>query len=253
MSNGEISWTDGDYSKNETPGEKAEFVRLSEGKSVIRIISNVPYKYSVHKGVKAEGEKGFGRKIKCAKASKDDPCPLCEQGHTPGSQYMFEVIDKKTGTTKLLDISWQIFSQIKGLVQNTEVWGDCSRYDIEISKNPNSRGPSDYYLVQPIPPKPLTAAEQLLRDNVNVEELKRRTEALSYESVQKILAKVLNGGKLHLSEKDQEKLTGTKSAAQPKAASTNGKANGKITTAPAPELVDDDLDSIFPDYSAQSS
>ena len=79
---GEVEWS----SEGGSGNGKADFLRLSQGKHEIRLLSR-PYKYPTHKGIKAEGEKGFGRKVPCSAEYTGEgkntvyvngSCPLCD-------------------------------------------------------------------------------------------------------------------------------------------------------------------------------
>jgi hypothetical protein len=165
--------------------------------------------------------------------------------------YLFWVLDRATGTAKAIDVSYQIFSQIKQLSQDPD-WGNPENYDLSIGKNPSSRGPSDYYTVLPVPNTTLSVADQQVRDTVDLDYLRKRTEPWTLESVQKLLDKVLNGAEMHIPpvEEKEEKTVDAKveTKAQVKPA-TNGK---KAATVPAEviESGDDDLETAFPSYDA---
>jgi hypothetical protein len=230
---GETSWDE----SGSGGGGKVEFLRFSQNEAVFRVISK-PFKYPVHKNVRAEGETK-GRKFPCSK--ENGSCPLCDAGLEPKLQYMLGVIDRATGTYKVIDIGWGIFSQIKGYA-NSKIWGDPSRFDIMVMKNPASKGPADYYLCQPVPPSPLSIADQQIRDNIDLEYLRNKTSPPSPDTVEKLLAKFLNGKDLALPTQE-EKVASV-------AAKTKTNGNGKKgTTVPPTELVDSgNLDEDFPNY-----
>lgn len=237
MSNthGEISWED-DIGSDRKSKEvnKDLWLRLKEGSNVVRLLTR-PFQYSTHKGVKKDGEKGFGRKLSCS--ITHGSCPLCDAGLKAGSRWYLGVLDRETGNYKILDVSYQVFSQIRKLARKTEVWGDPTKYDIDIVVDKNG-GPTGYYSVQPIPHKPLTPQEQTIRDKVNVEELKERVQPLKPELVQKILDKIIAGGKLHIPpQKDEKKVF--KNGAETASSSSNEEMSDDST-----------LDEIFPDHDA---
>lgn len=235
---GEVNWTD-DFGGPEKKivNNKDTWLRLDAGNNVVRLVT-APHQYLVHKGVKAEGEKGFGQKVSCS--AVHGSCPLCDQGHKAGPRWLLGVIDRKTSTYKILDVSWQVFSQIKKLANETEVWGDPNKYDLNIIVD-KSGGPTGYYSVQPRPHKPLSAEDQAIRDNADLEDLKRRVTPLTPEQVQKRLDKVLNGGT----------LAAPVAADKPSKASTS-KSTGKSKAAPVVEMESEDgVDDIFPEYESK--
>jgi hypothetical protein len=231
--------TDWNTTSGNGDGGRVEWLRLSEGENRFRIITS-PYQYLTHKNIKSVDEKGYGRKVPCsANEETGETCPLCEAGLKPKTQYMIGVIDRKSDTYKVIDISWAIFSSIKGLVSSS-VWGDPKGFDIMVKKNPASKGPSDYYLTQPIPHTPLSVDDQQKRDTANLEYLRTKTTPMKRETVEKILARVLDGGDLFIPPMEE------KTEKQPTRASTK-----KATTVPPTELVasaDEDLDDVFPNY-----
>jgi hypothetical protein len=248
-----------DYNENGSGSGKAEFLKLSQGKHKLRLLTK-PHKYPTHKGIKVEGEKGFGRKVPCSaeytgtgKETKyvSGTCPICDIAEVklckklkPSTQYMYWVLDRGSPeTAKVIDVSWSIFSIIKGL-SSQEEWGDPQTFDIAISKNPASKGPSDYYLVAPLPNTTLSVAEQNIRDTVDLEYLRNKTAPWTLEGVQKIFDKLIGDGELYIPTDDK-----VDAKDQPK---SNGK---KATTVPATELVaaTNDVDDAFPNYDQQAT
>jgi hypothetical protein len=116
-------------------------------------------------------------------------CPLCAAGDKPSRRWLIGVISRKTGTFKLLDISYAVFSQIQKYAKNTQRWGDPTKYDIDIVVDKNG-GPTGYYAVQPIPKEPLSVADQTIKDSVDFDDLKRRVTPYTAEQVQKRIDKI---------------------------------------------------------------
>lgn len=240
--NGEISWNDDEYSKKSDKSSKELWLRLAEGDNQMRIITT-PHKYLAHKGVKKEGDRGYGQKVNCSASHPDSngKCPLCEAGLKASQRYLIGVIDKATKMFKILDVSYGVFNDIKKLNKNP-VWGDPSKYDIILNKN-SAAPPADFYSVQPIPHSPLSATEQAVRDAAapEIEDLKRKVLAPSYETVQKRLEKILDdGASLFIppnQKKDDVKGKGTNTA----------KSSPKVDISAAQEEIDD----VFPPYDAQ--
>lgn len=233
---GEVDWnSDLGFNGGNTEKKTANkdlWLRLEEGSNVVRLVTQ-PHQYITHKSVKKVGDKGFGQKVGCS--TVHGSCPLCEKGLKAGPRWLLGVIDRKTNTFKILDISYQVFSQIRKYARNVAVWGDPQKYDIDIVVDKNG-GPTGYYAVQPIPHKPLSAADQKIKDDADVEELKRKVTAPSPEIVQKRLDKILgDGGELY--------IPAAKGApGKPATAGKPGKA------APVEMTDEEDISDIFPDY-----
>lgn len=185
---GEISWQDDIFGGNsEKKFVKDLFLRLDNGSNEVRLLTQ-PFQYLCHK-YKKEGDKGYGTKVNCCAAN--GPCPLCEMGDKAKPRWLLGVISRKTGTYKILDVSYAVFQGIRKLAQNTQRWGDPTKYDIDISFNKNASKPNDFYAVSPVPKEPLSAADQQIRDNeVDLEDLKRRATPPTVEQVQKKLDKI---------------------------------------------------------------
>jgi hypothetical protein len=104
-------------------------------------------------------------------------CPICEE--EPGStnaktkpRFYLGVIDRKTQTFKILDISMGVLRDIKKLHSNPK-WGPLVGYDIDIIKNPNSASPADYYTVQPVPKEALTPNDQKIIEELDLSILEK--------------------------------------------------------------------------------
>lgn len=223
---GEINWNDdvGGFDNKKNTNSKDLFLRLEEGSNELRIVTQ-PFQYLVHKYKKDEKDK-FGQKINCS--AIHGSCPLCSMGDKAKPRWLLGVISRKTGTYKVLDISYAVFSQIRKLARNTQRWGDPTKYDIDIVVDKNG-GATGYYSVQPISKEPLSAADQQIKDNADLDDLKRRVTPPTVEMVQKRL----------------DKINGATTAAAPSATST--------AKPPVVSMTDDeDLNESFPAYDAQS-
>ncbi len=183
---GEVSW-DSDIGGGEKKQSNSKdlFLRLGEGSNEMRLVTQ-PFQYLVHK-YKKEGDSGFGQKVSCSMIHGS--CPLCAAGDKAKARWFLGVIDRKTKAYKVLDVSYAVFNQIRKLARNTQRWGDPTKYDIDIVVDKNG-GATGYYSVQPISKEPLSAADQVIRDNVDVDDLKRRATPLTPEQVQKRLDKI---------------------------------------------------------------
>ena len=236
---GEISWNDDVFSGSD--GKKAGngkdlFLRLEEGSNELRLITQ-PFQYLVHKAKKdPNNPKDFGQKVSCS--AIHGSCPLCDLGDKAKPRWLLGVISRKTGTYKILDISFAVFSQLRKLARNTQRWGDPTKYDVDIVVDKNG-GPTGYYSVQPISKEPLSAADQKIKDDADLDDLKRRVTPPTADQVQKRLDKI-NG------------VTSTDAVAT---AATTGKVAAKTAVkAPAVSMTDDEeLNDTFPSYDGQTA
>lgn len=228
---GEINYNDdvfGGEKGNKNTNNKDLFLRLEEGSNELRLVT-APFQYLVHKYKKdPTNPKDFGQKIMCSQIHSS--CPLCDTGDKAKPRWFYGVISRKTGTYKILDISFAVFSQVRKLARNTQRWGDPTKYDIDIVVDKNG-GATGYYSVQPISKEPLSAADQMIKDNADLDDLKRRCTPPSAEKVQERINKV-NG-----------------LATVPVADSTSAVKAKAAPKAPAVSMSDEDeLPETFPDY-----
>lgn len=228
---GEVSWNDDVYGGSEKKQTNAKdlFLRLEEGSNEMRLITQ-PFQYLVHK-YKKDGDPGFGQKVACS--AMHGSCPLCTNGDKAKPRWLLGVISRKTGTYKILDISFAVFSQVRKLARNTQRWGDPTKYDMDIVVDKNG-GATGYYSVQPISKEPLSAADQKIKDDVDFDDLKRRVTPPTADIVQKRI----------------DKINGVVSADVTTAPVTTGKAVVAATAkAPAVSMTDDEeLGNSFPAY-----
>lgn len=227
---GEVSWNDdsGNADKKNA-NNKDLWLRLDEGDNEIRLITQ-PFQYLQHKYKKDDNDK-FGQKVYCSAAHGS--CPLCDAGDKAKPRWLLGVISRKTGTYKILDVSWAVFSQIKKLAKNTQRWGDPTKYDLNIVVDKNG-GATGYYSVQPISKEPLSAEDQKIRDNVDLDDLKRRVTPPTVDQVQKRLDKI-NG----VVSSEPAKAAGSKPAAK--------------VTAAVSMSDDEELDTAFPAYNGNET
>lgn len=184
---GEISWSDDNVGGGDKKNAKDLFLRLEEGSNELRLVTQ-PYQYLVHKIKKdPEDKKDFGQKVMCSAAHGS--CPACAEGDKAKQRWLLGVISRKTGTYKVLDISFAVFSQIRKLARNTQRWGDPTKYDIDIVVDKNG-GATGYYSVQPISKEPLSAEDQVIKDNADLDDLKRRVTPMTADQVQKRMDKI---------------------------------------------------------------
>jgi len=224
---GEVSYADDVYgSDSKKANNKDLFLRLNEGSNELRLVT-APHQYLVHKVKKdPDNPKDFGQKVKCSQLHGS--CSLCEAGDDKAKpRWFYGIIDRKTGTYKILDISYQVFSQIRKLARNTQRWGDPTKYDIDIVVDKNG-GATGYYSVQPISKEPLSAADQDIKDKADLDDLKRRCTPLTPEQVTNIVNKIRGAAPA---------VTGTISATK------------AVAKTPTVSMTDDEeLPETFPEY-----
>lgn len=235
---GEVSWNDDVFAGSEgkkNNNSKDLFLRLEEGSNEMRLVTQ-PFQYLVHK-YKKEGDPGFGQKVNCS--AIHGSCPLCALGDKAKPRWLIGVISRKTGTYKILDISFAVFSQIRKLARNTQRWGDPTKYDVDIVVDKNG-GATGYYSVQPISKEPLSAADQKIKDDADLDDLKRRVTPPTADLVQKRLDKI-NG------------VADPNATAAAPAAAKKGAAKA-APKAPAVSMTDDEsLDESFPSYTGENA
>lgn len=234
---GEVDWNT-DVFPGDNKGKtnsKDLFLRLDEGPNEIRILTQ-PHQYLVHK-YKKEGDTGFGQKVQCS--AIHGSCPLCATGDKAKPRWLLGVISRKTNSYKILDISFAVFSQIRKLNKNPK-FGDPTKYDINIEVDKNG-GATGYYSVQAYSKEPLSAADQVIKDSIDFDDLKRRVTPPTPDKVQGRLDKI-NG-------------VTTNGAPAPSAAAPAAAAK-KSTKAAAPAVSmtdDEELENSFPNYEGEEA
>jgi hypothetical protein len=181
---GEVSWTDSSLDSSKKTNGKDSFMRLGPGSNVIRLLT-LPHQYHQHKYM-LDGGKKFGYRINCS--GENGSCPICEKGDKAKRRWFLGVIDRKNNAYKILDIGFAVFKAIQTLAKDDD-WGDPSRYDIDIVVDPNG-GSTGYYTVVAKPPKPLSAADLVIKEENDPEELARRAVPPSSEKVQERLQRI---------------------------------------------------------------
>jgi hypothetical protein len=153
------------------------YMRLESGSNVVRCVTK-PHQYLVH-SYKEEGDPGYGDKVYCSSFHKS--CPLCEEGNKPKRRWLVGIIDRKTQTYKVLDISITVFKAIQELSRD-EDYGNPEKYDIDI-KVDKQGGATGYYNVIPKPAKPMTANDLDLKSKIDHDELLRKCTPPTPEKV----------------------------------------------------------------------
>lgn len=170
---GATSWDiDTGSSFKKGPSAKDLYLRLEQGSNVIRIITK-PHEYLVHQGFKPDPQApGYGKKVMSSKFYGEDCLEKPPWNLKAKRRWLVGVIDRKTQSYKLLDISKSVFDGIRELVRDSD-YGPTEGYDIDI-KVDKQGGATGYYKVVPKPAKPLSPADLEIKQNVDLEDLKRR-------------------------------------------------------------------------------
>ena len=225
---GEVSYDDEVPNERKGSGNRDLFLKLNKGDNEIRLLTN-PFQYMVHKVKKdPNNPKDFGQKVPCS--AVHGSCPACDLNpkDKPKARWLYGVINRNGNVFKVLDIGWSVFSDIKKLAKNVQRWGDPTKYDINIVVDPDG-GVTGYYSVQPLPKEPLSAADQQIKDKVDLEDLRRRSTPPTPDYVQKRIDKIVG-----------------ESVVSATIATNKGKVAPK---APAVTMTDDEeLNGEFPDY-----
>ncbi|CAB4197073.1 hypothetical protein UFOVP1290_593 [uncultured Caudovirales phage] len=232
---GEVNWNDDVFSGDKkNTNNKDLFLRLEEGSNELRLVTQ-PFQYLVHK-VKKEpnNPKDFGQKVNCS--AIHGSCPLCEAGDKAKPRWLIGVISRKAGAYRILDISFAVFSQIRKYARNTQRWGDPIKYDVDIVVD-KAGGATGYYSVQAISKEPLSAADQVIKDGADLDDLKRRVTPPTADLVQKRIDKI------HGVDTGTAATSAPSTTVEPK----------KVSVKTAVSMSDDEeLDESFPNYAGDS-
>ena len=175
--------------KKQRTNSKDLFMKLAEGPNVIRIITK-PHEYLVHNFKVDPKDPGFGDKINSSLAHGRDPLTEAPYNSKPKRRWLVGIIDRRTGGYRILDMSSSVFRGIQELVRDSD-WGDPSQFDISVNVKKDA-GPAGYYTVVPKSKRPLSASDLQIKQQVDVEDLKRRCTPPTPEEVQKRLDFILS-------------------------------------------------------------
>jgi hypothetical protein len=149
-----------DRSQNSDDRATIPFARLKDGSNVMRIVTP-PYKYHQIR-FKAQGEKGFGRRVNTAWPKYDD-CPAKLAGFYPKKRYLVGVIDRRDEDIKILDMSILVYEQLQRIlkVMKEEDGKDhqADEFDICIDYDSKASTPAAFYQTMQRPVKPLNDAD----------------------------------------------------------------------------------------------
>ena len=151
----------------------------------------------------------------------------------------FSALERRTGEVKALNVKYGIFSAIKSLALD-EDWGDPTKYDLNIKVDKNAP-PTGYYTVMPQAKKPLTAVEQKLQDEMDLDALTKRCQPPAEEGAMRYFQK-LTGGVVETT------LAEVKAEADRASGNKVEAANGLAVS-----LADDSIDVEFPVFTIQTN
>lgn len=190
MKFGLVSYDDVEFA---TPGQnsgggntgKDSWMRFNQGENEVRLLTD-PFQYTMHR-YKAPGDRGIGERVLCS--AYHGSCPLCDlrdsetgkQLNPPKERWYVYVIDRNTGTEKILDMSPSIFRQLKKLNKNPKI-GDPKGLELNIEVDKNGP-PTDYYNVQNLGPAPLSEDDVKIKKGLDLERLKKRCTPPTPEQV----------------------------------------------------------------------
>lgn len=239
MKIGEVGWSEVALAgEKQSSGPKEEFLKLKDGNdNTVRMLTNA-HQYYVHQW-RVPSDNSFHR-VKCTKPV-NGTCPVCDAGDRPKVRWLAKVLERKTGKVKIFDFGSSIMKDLKKLASSK--WGPPSRYDITITQD-SKAGPTGYYSIVNEPPEPLTPDEQVLRDEIDLEDLKRRSTPPPIEKVQQQFADLLAKGAKPADAKSAANVTA-------KTGGPTAKPNGQPLAASVDASSSEEP--MFPDYDGNSN
>jgi hypothetical protein len=181
---GLTNWDEVEIKKiNQQNRNKDLYMKLQNGDNIIRILTK-PHEYSVYQYKTDPNDKGFGWRILAPIGHDRDPIKdLNRKDLRPKRRWLVGIIDRRTQAYKILDLAQGAFKGIQELVRD-EDWGDPGQYDINIKVDKDG-GAVGYYTVIPKSKRPLNAGDLELKQQVDLEDLKRRCTPPTPEEVEK--------------------------------------------------------------------
>ena len=163
---GEIDWNSG--STGSLTDRASDFMRLSEGENVVRIMGN-PIQYFVHWVTSADGST---RKINSPIDNPELVKRLEDEGYRRQARWLVKVLDRTDDTFRLLEIGSQIYNGVRGLFNHPK-WGKVTQYDVSVVRGP--KGTQPLYNVTPNPKESLEGSFKdkfvAFNDRVNLDKL----------------------------------------------------------------------------------
>lgn len=187
-----MSWNEIGFNNTGDSGEKkTEYLKL-EGTVKVRILDDEPRTYWTHWVPQMNG--GKGGSINCIGKG----CPICAmmaqdkkenkpKRYSSSKKHIINVIDRATGTVKLLNAGETVFEGLKQIMMQM---GDLKSYDVSITRAGTGKQ-TKYSVLPTFPPKPLTDEEKQLEkydlDTVNKpltgEQIEMLLEGKSYKEI----------------------------------------------------------------------
>ena len=185
-----VKFGKGQFADNEN---KTEFMRLKNGDNTIRLLTK-PYQYLVWLGWKPTEEvpehvkNKFGERVMSSIFHGEDP--LMQEPWNlkfPQRRWLAGCIDRATGSYKILDMGPSIFEKLQFLNKKR---GDPLTYDVTITKNPENP-PASFYSLLNEEKTPLSASDLEIKEQVDIEDLKRRVSPPTYNEVKERIQKII--------------------------------------------------------------
>ena len=167
-------------------GTKEDYLRMgkgSDGKYVLRFMTNPPFKFMAHW---VELKNGKKTKLNCA--GRD--CNLCKSGNEANKMFASVVFNRDLGRPQMFDFKTSIFDQIRTHQLNKH-WGSLLNYDVEVDRLA-SRG-FKTFITTPLPKEALTKEELAMVAEFSARiDINTHCASMSNEAIEKRLAE-LNG------------------------------------------------------------
>jgi hypothetical protein len=180
--------------KNTDNSNKMPYFKKREGENRIRILTT-PFPYISHQVKKnLEDPKDYGSKITCAKVNGVGNCPACqlhemdERQARVSKRFMCAIFNRATSKVELFDMSGSDVQKIQAAFPKGKTPLSA---DLIITYNSKHSNPSMKTIYTREDPEPLSAEEQVLRDNIDLDYLKKLTMPLKTEWAQARIDKIL--------------------------------------------------------------
>jgi hypothetical protein len=160
---------------------KDTYLKLEAGDNVVRVLTK-PYEYLQHTLKFSPNDPGFGHRIMSSLFHGSDPLTEPPYNSKPKRRWYIGVIDRRTQSYKILDMSISVLRGIQELVKDSDDWGPPGGYDINIKVNKNA-DPASYYTIIPKSKKPLSPADLEIKQNVDLEVLQKMVTPPTPEQV----------------------------------------------------------------------
>nr|BDD46199.1 hypothetical protein 33 [bacterium] len=147
---GEVDWNS---TAGESGGGKTQFMRLEQGRNVVRVMGN-PLQFFINWVETSEGK----RKVNSPVSSPELLQRLDDAGFKRKPRWIIKVLDRNDGQFKLLEIGPQIYNGIRQLVNDPD-WGKVTSYDLVITRGKPGQQP-----LYSVSPRPKSGLDESLKD-----------------------------------------------------------------------------------------